>query len=66
MRLTLNKRHCTDFIITFRSFVAGCKLLVISSALVVDGRLVATDSGLHFVEVTECIVWIVRNGPVVD
>ena len=37
MRLTLNRRYCTDFIITFRSFVAGCKLLVISSALVYFG-----------------------------
>jgi len=56
----------TDFIITFRSFVAGCKLLVVSSGLVVDGRLVATDSGLHFVEVAERRVWIVRSGPVVN
>jgi len=49
-----------------QGFVAGCKLLVVTNGLVVVGRRVATDSRLHFIEVAECRVWIVRRGPVVD
>jgi len=34
--------------------------------LVVDDRLVATDNGLHYIEVAECRVLIVLGGLVVD
>ena len=56
----------TDFIITFTSFIDGSRLLVVSNGLMFDGRLVATDNGLHYIEVAECRVLIVLGGLVVD
>ena len=58
----------TDFIITFRSFVAGCKLLVVSSGLVLwwstaDWWPLTADCILSKLLSAE---WIVRSGPVVN